>query len=70
MIGKGDPTIGNNPKTIIMFTTTYKKGCRKTIAVKLSKLLLVMLPILIILEIIKAYRNKIIMIQKSKFFGK
>tara|TARA_Y100001958_G_C20703614_1_gene208482 strand:+ start:377 stop:520 length:144 start_codon:yes stop_codon:yes gene_type:complete len=25
IIGSGDPTIGNNPKTIIIFTTTYKK---------------------------------------------
>ena len=25
IIGSGDPTIGNNPKTIIILTTTYKK---------------------------------------------
>ena len=25
MIGSGDPTMGNKPSTIIMFTTTYMK---------------------------------------------
>tara|TARA_B100000902_G_scaffold65399_1_gene71910 strand:+ start:390 stop:533 length:144 start_codon:yes stop_codon:yes gene_type:complete len=25
IIGKGDPTIGNNPSTIPIFTTTYMK---------------------------------------------
>ena len=25
MIGSGEPTIGNNPNTIIMLTTTYMK---------------------------------------------
>jgi hypothetical protein len=25
IIGKGDPTIGSNPKTIIIFTATYMK---------------------------------------------
>ena len=25
IIGSGDPTIGSNPSTIIIFTTTYKK---------------------------------------------
>ena len=25
MIGKGDPTMGSKPKTIIMFTATYMK---------------------------------------------
>ena len=25
IIGKGDPTIGSKPKTIIMFTATYMK---------------------------------------------
>ena len=25
IIGKGDPTIGSKPKTIIMLTATYKK---------------------------------------------
>ena len=25
IMGSGDPTIGNNPKTIIIFTTTYIK---------------------------------------------
>ena len=26
IIGKGDPTIGSNPSTIIIFTTTYVKN--------------------------------------------
>ena len=34
IMGKGDPTIGSKPSTIIIFTATYKKeSCSETVAV-------------------------------------
>ena len=60
IMGKGDPTIGSRPRTIIIFTATYKKkAVAKLQQYNLPKLLLVIFPILIILEIINAYKSKI-----------
>ena len=60
IIGKGDPTMGNKPNTIPIFTTTYiKNAVAKLKQQSLPKLLRVICPILIILEIITPYKNKI-----------
>ena len=55
MIGRGEPTIGSRPNTIIILTDTYKKkAVAKLKQYNLPKLLLVMCPIRIILDNINA----------------
>ena len=58
MIGKGAPTIGNNPTTIAILTNTYKKRAdEKPKQYSFAKKLLQENPIFIILKINKAYKN-------------
>ena len=59
MIGSGEPTIGNKPKTIDKFTTIYIKIANAYPKQNsLAKLLLEIDPILIILNIIIEYNIK------------